>query len=160
MKKALVIIDMQWYFETARERWLISNILEKIDEYINNNLPIIIVEYVDIYEPELLETISEISDKIKNYDNSFIVHKENDDGGYEIESTIKRNCLSSLSELEICGVNLTCCVLDTVATLSELLIGTCIKVIKKCCNNPPKYKYSDEYLIEMYSEIAEEVQLI
>ena len=127
--KCLVIIDMQWIFDAARENWLILNIVDKIKKYIERNEPIIILEYVDDGE-----TISKILDIVRGYENCFISEKMGDDGSEEINNIIHEQDLN-VSEFEVCGVNLDACVVSTVTTMAWEYPYIPVNVILDCCNS-------------------------
>ncbi len=131
--KCLVVIDMQWYFSAARPDWLIANIVEKIEQYIVDNQVIVIVEYTD-EDNNIGMTVPEILKAIRDYDKVYFVHKRGDDGGKEIDDLIKGKELH-ITEFEVCGVNLGCCVAETVCWMGYEYEKTPINVILDCCNS-------------------------
>ncbi len=141
--KCLVIIDMQWYFTAARESWLILNIVNKVKEYIERNEPIIILEYESDGD-----TVPEILDVVRGYENHFISEKISDDGANEVSSIIREQDLNIL-EFEVCGVNLDACVVSTVTTMAWDYPYIPVNVILDCCNSCSEH---DESIKNFHNE--------
>ena len=138
--KCLIVIDMQWFFESAQESWLIGNITNKIKKYIMNREPIIVVQYTDVSGMEDIgPTISEILEAISGYQYAWVINKHNDDGAEEIDKALRSAQIDNeITEFEVCGVNLDCCVAATVGTMAEDYWGIPIKVVLDCCNSTKK----------------------
>jgi nicotinamidase-related amidase len=138
--KCLVIIDMQpSTFSAARPEWLIDNIAKKAQEYVDNNKPIIIVEYFNDGP-----TVKEIMKAVEGYDKVHFLTKKQNDGGVEIKNLIEKTSYN-ISNFEVCGVNLDACVLSTVLTMAVFNKDCLIKVISKCCNSYPSLKEGKSY---------------
>lgn len=76
---------------------------------------------------------------LKGYSNWSKVIKKRDDGSKEIHTHLSKK-FSGVKTLTVCGVNLDCCVLETVAGLLEL--GYKCRIVKEAtCNT-----YHDGYL--------------
>lgn len=140
--KALVIIDVQDTFcETDKSfpnRDLFSDIkqslLNAIKSARDNGDLIIIVLYENYGAPSAF-----VKNAIRGYHNKYNVEKSNDDGSSEVHA--KLNKLKFSGSLDICGVNTSQCVLDTICGLSD--IGWCVNIIPEACMDYCKDSYSD-----------------
>ena len=110
-KPTLIIIDMQYDFESALDEDTIGAVLNSIEDAIKREFPIIIVEYHDCGH-----TLDCIIDAVGDYNKTYFVEKRKDDGGGEINDTVFAQNLK-VSEYLVCGVNLSFCVKETVDTL-------------------------------------------
>lgn len=126
-KPALVIIDMQpQEFESARDRKTTEAILCYVEESIKREEPIIIVEYVGCGP-----TADSIIDAVSDYDEAYFVTKHGADGAGELRDTIFAKNLK-VSEFLICGVNLSCCIRETVEGLYDRICSN-ITILKDAC---------------------------
>ncbi len=146
--KCLVIIDMQWWFPSARESWLILNIVDRIKKYIKRNEPIIILEYTD-NDNKFGQSVPEILEAVDGYKNCFFRTKMNNDGGKEVSDIMYEQDLD-VSEFEVCGVNLDACVMATVVTMSWDYCNIPINIILDCCNSGTNQRDAeDDFNYEM-----------
>lgn len=132
MTEALVIIDMQYYFETARHESTIRNCIKQIKKAIKDNIPIIVVEYW-VEDEDLGETLPRLQKYFKDYNLTRIIKKHDDNGGREVNKCLKDNDWNDIDILRVCGVNINCCVASTVNTLMTRYYKQ-IKIIKNACN--------------------------
>lgn len=112
MKYTLAVVDMQYHFDTATEELTIQGCAEQIKIAIKNKNPIVFVEYEG-----LGETLEELTNLTKKYNNTFFVEKSRDDGSRELRQVIREENLPE--KIRICGVNFECCVFDTARSLTQ-----------------------------------------
>ncbi len=112
MKYTLAIVDMQDYFDTARERLTIQGCAEQIKLAIKNKNPIVFIEYGGCGE-----TLEELVNLTQKYENTFFVEKSKDDGSQELKQAIREEKLPE--KIRVCGVNFECCVFDTARSLTQ-----------------------------------------
>jgi len=131
IKDALVIVDMQGYFSTAKDKATIKNVKSLIREFREKNLPIIVLEYY--YPTENLgHTLPCLTKLLDDYYFTRYVRKSDDDGGREVIKCLRDNGWE-IKNFTVCGVNLGACVRETVWTLTYTYHKH-IKVVKKACN--------------------------
>ncbi len=126
-RTALIIIDMQRQFKAANDETTISNVIREVRKAKKLKQFIILVEYGRQY------TISKIRETLKGYKYLFKVTKDDDDGSYEIIKCILKNQLG-VTQFNVCGVNTSYCVHDTVEGLCQFIGKIPIRVIKDACN--------------------------
>lgn len=108
---ALCLIDLQKEFEESITDDLLTNVEREVRQAIKYNRDILIVLYHG-YGP----LIREVSLLLKDYPNKFTIWKFNDGGGSEVTAALSIRP----QHIRVCGVNTDACVLDTVATMSDL----------------------------------------
>ena len=130
-KEALIIVDMQEYFDTAKDKETINNVKKLIKEFKEEKLPIIILEYFDSNE-DIGYTLPCLTKLLDDYYLTRYVTKSNDDGGDEVIKCLNNNNWK-IKNFVVCGVNLGACVKETVWTLTYIYYKH-IKVVKNACN--------------------------
>lgn len=132
--EALIIVDMQHFFETARNDWTIRNVIELIKKAKQDNVPIIVLEYVDPDEEyEIGETMPRLKKHLDDYNLTRYVLKYNDDGGNKVIECLEQNGWEDIVSLTVCGVNIQACVAETVDTLIRSYDKE-VTIVKKACN--------------------------
>lgn len=126
--QVLVIVDMQKGFTAADDEDTIQSVLIAIQDAIDYGIPIFIVEYDT---SSFKQTLDCIVDAVSDYDKVYFVSKMKNDGGQEIEETLKEHDLKG-SELIFCGVETGHCLNETISTLVHKFQET-ITVIKEAC---------------------------
>lgn len=126
-KFVLVIIDMQAYFLSALDKDTIKACRREIRFAIKNECPIIFVEYSGNGE-----TIYALKDLVNDYKKVSFIEKCDNDGSHEIAQEIRAIRSNSL-KLRVCGVNVDCCVFDTVLGLRESF-GKEIEIVADATN--------------------------
>ena len=115
----LVIIDMQWEFRGTAERAL-GGVIKAIRNAKKNCSSIMVVEYANSGH-----TLGEVAQVLKNYPKVYTVRKSSDDGSAEVKHALLKHKLSK--NLRVCGVNLNCCVAETVDGLLNFCRVTVLK---------------------------------
>lgn len=129
--EALIIVDMQNYFRTARNKSTISNVKKLIAEFIERRRPIIVLEY-HFDDKNIGHTLPCLTKILDDYSGTRYVRKSDDDGGREVIKCLRDNGWE-IKNFTVCGVNLGACVRETVWTLTYTYHKH-IKVVKKACN--------------------------
>jgi hypothetical protein len=134
----LMIIDMQYVFaNTAGHKTLRKNILAKIIEYKQQELPIILVEYRHWHGHYVSQefTYSDLVDELAGYEHLHKCEKEDDDGGYEVKDVINKYC-KDVEIWEMVGVNFQYCVGKTARSLAQIFPDLVFNVNLSCCRSP------------------------
>ena len=140
--EALVIIDMQPYFDTAKDEGTLRNCVTEIRKAIKAEIPIIVVEYEDPDGNDFLgDTLPRLKRHLDKYIRTYYVKKHQDDGGYEIMNCIEDEGLGLIRKFKVCGVNICACVAETVFTLVHEWDAE-VEVIKKACNGSRSWNKS------------------
>jgi len=145
---ALVIVDMQVGFESARCLKTRKNIVKAIRNSIKQEEQIVILEYSSFGN-----TYSDILEALKDYPYDKQI-KFNDDGSQEVLEVSKDELF------KVCGVNLGFCVRETIEGLIAAKKG--VSLIKDACNCS-YYKedayamYSTKHLMEDFAKNGVEV---
>lgn len=137
METALVIVDMQGYFETANHEGTIRNCIKQIKKAITEKIPIIVLEYTQD-DDELGPTLPRLKRHLDKYELTRYVEKYNDDGSIEVIECLEDNDWD-IETLRVCGVNITACVSETVYTLIHKYDKQ-IQIIKNACNGQRRSK--------------------
>ena len=127
MKTALVVIDMQDDFDTAHHESTVRNVIKAIKFAKSVELPIIVLEY-----ESMGRTLYRIRKHLIGYDKVIYKTKDEDDGGYEVMSALRKNGFTDVHSLAVCGININACVSSTIESLVHSYDKT-IKVIKSAC---------------------------
>lgn len=119
----LVVVDMQEEFEAANNEGTIFAVQEAIKRAIKMMAPIVMLEYFNS-----APSFDRLRGLVENYTQGFIVEKKEDNGGEEVLHTCKEHNLPK--NFEICGVNLSFCVMETAEHLvreypTSLIVGAC-----------------------------------
>ena len=122
---------MQYCFSASQNPYIQNNILRKIEEYKNKKRPIILVSYMGGYSRNKARTIKKIYDALKGYRFFYQVMKDEDDGSLWVIECLEKNRISP-SFIEICGVNLDCCVSETATGLAGVYEDIKIHILKDC----------------------------
>jgi len=128
--KCLLVIDMQWGFDTSRPKWLRDRVKRKIAEYKDNGDLIVLVEYEGYRR-----TAPSVRKVAEGYENTYVVIKDCDDGSYEVKEDIIDHFGKKIEVVEVCGVNLNACVRSTVKGLHEKCKTLPIRVLMDHCND-------------------------
>ena len=127
MKTALVIVDMQSGFNTAKHESTIRNVIKAIKLAKEAAMPIVVLEYANMGR-----TLPRIRKYLDSYDKTIYQIKKEDDGSREVIKALNHNGFNNVYSLAVCGVNINACVSKTVRNLVETYDKT-IKVIKNAC---------------------------
>lgn len=126
-KTALLIVDMQQYFFTARDKGTIKTCITEIRRAIKAELPIIVLEYDGCGE-----TLPELKRHLDKYHRTKYVEKCDDGGGHEVMGALQEEKWV-IENFIVCGVNINACVARTIWTLLRAFKRK-IFVVKKGCN--------------------------
>lgn len=129
MPYTLVIIDMQDNFLASRKESVQKDIAKQIKKAMKDRAGIIFVEYLGCGK-----TYSQLVDLSEDYDRSFTVYKDRDDGSKEVLNCLVDKKLPK-SRLRVCGVNTQFCVRSTAVGLRDKLPKSKLQIIAKSCNS-------------------------
>jgi nicotinamidase-related amidase len=129
--EALIIVDMQGYFATAKNPSTIKNVKSLIKEFKKKRLPIIVLEYHYSFR-NLGHTLPCITKMLDDYYYARYVRKSDDDGGVEVIECLNKNGWN-IGKFKVCGVNIGACVRDTVCTLVHDF-NMKVDVVRRACN--------------------------
>lgn len=128
----LVVIDMQPGYPAALAavtQWFVK---QEIQKQMEQNLPVILVEF-DAHE--MGETLQSLRELLAGYKRLKVVSKSQNDGSTEVIAACRiLTGYDTPFRLRVCGVNSDACVLETVQGLSEKLPLTSIVVPQDACN--------------------------
>jgi len=129
-KRALLVIDVQDYFETAG--CVIDETLREITLAKKRGAAIVVVEYAGCGFSN-----SKIVKAVENYPNKIFVTKHNDGGGAEIHAECVKNGIPH-NKLRVVGVNRSYCVHSTLHQLKKQYGVNDIQVSEKgtWCDDP------------------------
>ena len=124
----LIVMDMQQGFVAADDPVTINACAKEIQLAIENNNPIIIVEYK--YNGP---THPQLTKLVKDYPFISFIKKRDDDGTEDILNFFYR-CKIQPERIRMIGVNTDACVL---ATLYGLYTASCfhLEIVRKACNS-------------------------
>jgi nicotinamidase-related amidase len=126
-KTALLIVDMQHEFYTARHKGTIKTCITEIRRAIKAELPIIVLEYDGCGE-----TLPELKKHLDKYKRTKYVEKCEDGGGHEVMNALQDEKWV-IENFIVCGVNINACVARTIAQLVTRYIRKAF-VVKRACN--------------------------
>jgi hypothetical protein len=133
-----MIVDMQDYFFSEEPVELNEKICDKISEYREERLPIVVLEYRDNpYDPDderCGPTNDTIKDELKGY-GLLAVFGKDADGGAEFVRDYFDNVQDGVDEIELVGVNLDCCVAETAIGLARNHYDKQITIVEECCDS-------------------------
>ena len=147
----LVIIDMQYAFETAHNNQTQGHIVKMIKLFRREHLPIINVVYKLHYRS--MRMMSKIKRALTGYHFLYELTKRDDDGGVELYNLCEREGLKGYN-FYFTGVNINCCVGHTACTLANHYPSSEVFVVHNCCNGTcreedlPKYFLGGRFEIE------------
>jgi nicotinamidase-related amidase len=127
--QVLVVIDMQYGFDSAQDQKTVDQVLIAIDEAIQLELPIIILE---INKERNGATLDCIVDAVEFYDNVHFVDKKKNNGAFEVERVLDKYEIPA-KEYIVCGVNISACIKETVQCFVNIFHRNII-VLKSACN--------------------------
>jgi nicotinamidase-related amidase len=127
--RALVVIDMQYGFDSAQDQETVDQVLIAIDEAMQAELPIIILE---ISKERNGATLGCIVEAVDFYDKVYFVDKEQNNGAFEVEEVLEKHKIDA-KEYLVCGVNIGACVKETVRCLVNEFHRSII-ILKGACN--------------------------
>jgi nicotinamidase-related amidase len=128
---------MQWIWKASRKRALIKNIHKKVLQYRENKDLIIFVEYhsaKDAIDDSYGRTIKKLRKAVVGYYNYALVVKTEKDGSENLVEFFEENDIYP-TEFEVCGVQTSACVYETVVNLAELFTNMFFKMVKDCLND-------------------------
>lgn len=125
----LVVVDMQASFEAANNRRVRENCKRELERAMESGAAILFVEYVG--QGPTIPSLVKLTD---DYERTFIVRKNDDDGSREVAKVIRDNKLPA-KRIKVCGVNTDCCVFETVCGLTNRLSTANLEVIGDACNS-------------------------
>ena len=126
----LCIIDMQPFFISSQEDFVIEGVLDQIRLAKQRNAGVVVVRYTHSGK-----TDDRITDALTGYDRVVKVNKSTNDGSKVIIKAIKRKHGFSKKRIRICGVNTGFCVYETAAGLAKKLPGVSIEMVENACND-------------------------
>lgn len=110
--RTLVVVDMQPYYVDPKAPY-IDRVIELISWFRADGSPIIFVEFG--YGGG--KTVEAVRDTVRRYGNHVTVVKRGIDGGREVLDACRIHGFPT--DFVVCGVSVTCCVMDTSDTLVE-----------------------------------------
>lgn len=125
----LVIVDMQWQFDSSRNRSTQKACQKEIIDAMSKNMPIIFLEY-ESFGP----TLPSLKKLVADYPFAFFRTKGNDDGSIELSHALKEQDIKP-KKIIICGVNTECCVASTIYGLASQLRNTEIVIVYEATNS-------------------------
>lgn len=137
MNKPLIVIDMQPAFEASGQ--VLRPVLEIITKAQKRESDIIVVEYDltdrDRYSETEKVTHKAITKQLKKYRKKHLVIKERNDGSSEVFNYMQKNEIPH-QIVQVCGVNTSACVKETVWGLYQYdAIKKIQLLIKGCADN-------------------------
>lgn len=132
MPATLIVVDMQPSFTAANEPSTIVGVTREILEAKRRKFGIVFLEYKPI--DEIGRTHEGFSSLVKGYRHKARVTKDDNDGSLEVVKVLRRRGFSNRT-LRVCGVNVDCCVFDTVNGLLHRLEKVQIQVVKDACGS-------------------------
>lgn len=108
---ALIVIDMQYAFQAARNTRTIRNVVLAIGKAIAADIPIFFLEYNGY-----TGTTRQVAQAAKGYEQLHVIIKQHDDGSEELMEYLEEKDMH-ISCFQVCGVNSCCCVARTVNSL-------------------------------------------
>jgi nicotinamidase-related amidase len=147
----LCVIDMQPFFDAARNLQLIDKVIDQIIVSIKRKEHILIVTY-----DRCGETDHRILNAVDGYKHVKYVTKKNDDGSPEIVKTLEKFTLTDKETIKVCGVNTWACVKQTYTGLAHKLPDSTIVVLENLCRGTEYNSHTSltEYLTKkrLYSD--------
>lgn len=126
----LCIIDMQPFFSSAQEDFVIEGVLNQVRLAKQRNAGIVVAEYEGCGS-----TDERIMSAIGSYRRVVKIIKNSNDGSRDIIDAIKRKHSFSKKRIRICGVNTGHCVYETAAGLAKRLPESSIEIAEDACND-------------------------
>jgi len=142
---SLVVIDMQpTAFPAAYD--VIDGCSKAIKKTIKSNNPVIYIEYSYSNFKSEWPTTPRLTNITDNYNKTFYLKKNEQDGSKQITSLIKKNKLPN-DKVLVCGVKTTACVLSTVKGLNNILKNSSLFILDGAvgghCNDTWYKRYQD-----------------
>lgn len=143
-KKLLVIVDMQAGFSASDDEYLVEKIRGLVTDYKSEHAYIIVLEYCN--NPYNLDdivvegygavgrTIDAVKDHIGNYARVAYFGKDYDDGSEYIQQLISET-KSTVSKIEVVGVNMDACVVRTAIGIARKNPELMIDVLEDSCGS-------------------------
>ena len=129
----LVVVDMQDEFLEAfnfyNKQYLVDNCAKLIKNCIENNDPVIFLEWHDIFTDYYGSTISELTSLIKNY---YTAKKDRNDGSEKILNIVEHHMLKA-DIIKVCGIYTNYCVAETVTGLINKFCDSEVIVYADAC---------------------------
>lgn len=145
MNYTLVVIDMQNYFWASRGNRVRKSCAREIRLAVERKLPIIFVEYDGFGS-----TIPSLRNLVKGYPLVSYTTKSSTDGGDEVMSIITQK--NYHSQIRMAGVEISCCVYDTAASLSYTH-KVAVTLVADACNNYRTYKSEIKKDLDMFKAL-------
>lgn len=128
LDKALLVIDMQSEFETAKDSETLAACADAIVDAMAAGETIIVLT-CESYGKFLL------SELVRDYDKLINVEKFDDDGSHEVREALSAHGYSTIKHLAVCGVNLLYCVYQTLKGLQKLYPNASFELLLEATNN-------------------------
>lgn len=125
----LVIVDMQWQFNSSRNKSTKKACQREILDAMSNNIAIVFLEY-DGQGP----TLPSLKKLVVDYPFAFFRTKRHDDGSRVVCEVLKEQKMTP-KKIIVCGVNTDCCVRSTVWGLAKKLNQAEITVVYEAVNS-------------------------
>ncbi len=139
--KVLVVIDMQNSFGVYEGQEITENILDRIEDQIALEEPIIFLEFQNHGR-----TLNCLREAVEDYDLAYFLTKGIDNGSQHIMDMFKShndyNIKDNVESFEFCGVNLEACVWRTVKGMAEKNPDIPMKIIHECCDSSNGKRYA------------------
>jgi len=145
---------MQHRFSASRFDWLENNIALKIQEFRATDEPIIFVEYQYTDSDQIDTTAFVLQEAAKDYVWLRTVLKGYNDGSPEIIECFNEERWD-FDLIQMCGVNLDACVLETALGLLDYMPRQEIVVLEDCCNSHTNTSNWREAICSFESEAEE-----
>jgi nicotinamidase-related amidase len=137
---ALVIVDMQPQFQAANNPSTVQGVCRAVRQAKQSGQTIVVLEFGGYGNTHI-----DILDEIGDYDKVKWKTKYKDDGSLEVINAFEFDGRPLPDEFHVCGVNLSCCVEETI----DGLLYRCNKPVKMLVDavNQPSYWASRESTI-------------
>ena len=145
--KILVVVDCQSGFNINDRLDLVKNTRKKIREFKKRNDSIIVLEYRGYKR-----TVGSITRLLKNYPDGVFLLKDYNDGSDEIEDHLDRYDTSEITEIQFCGVNLNCCVIDTEIGLGKKYPEIDMTILYECCGADDGMEYATNTVLNIQKQ--------
>lgn len=126
-KYSLIVIDMQYEFDAAKNRRTVRNCSREIQRAMNDDVPIVFVEFIGYGK-----TKKSLLSKLSSYKKFGIVKKCECGGGFEISNFLKKKKFP-FQKLKICGIQTNICVRQTVEQLLDICPQSKIEIVGDAC---------------------------
>ena len=150
----LCIIDMQPYFRSSQEDFVIDGVIREVSLAKRRKAGIVVVEYSGCGK-----TDRRIKKAIGRYHKVVWIKKGGDDGSRLILKAIGKKWSYSKKRIRLCGVNTGWCVFDTAVGLANRLPESTIQMAEAACNDAVEADMQPSDVLEQ-SDAPDNVKVI